>query len=275
MRTEHLMGNATSVKVKERVEENPSTVSLYFDLPDSYSAIQPGEFLMIWVPGVDEIPMSISFWQPPTAGVTVKRIGEATEALVGKIVGDWIGVRGPFGRPFHVEIGSESALVVGGGVGVPPLRFLLNELLSREIRTTVVVAAKTKDELILYDFLKQDRDLLRVEIATDDGSRGFKGFATELAEDLLLDNQYDTIYTCGPELMMAGLHKIAKRSGIKIQASLERFMKCGCGICGTCALDPTGELVCKDGPVFNGDELDRISEFGVYYRDATGVKKKY
>ena len=62
---------------------------------------------------------------------------------------------------------------------------------------------------------------------------------------------------------------------MKFQASLERFMKCGCGICGTCAIDPTGDLVCKEGPVFTGKELDIISEFGEYHRDATGIKKKF
>ncbi|MGY5853334.1 MAG: dihydroorotate dehydrogenase electron transfer subunit [Candidatus Thorarchaeota archaeon] len=273
MRTEHLMGNATSVKISKRVEENSSTVSLYFELPDSYSAISPGEFLMIWVPSVDEIPMSICSWSPPTIGVTVKSVGDATEALSEKKEGDWIGVRGPFGRPFYLD--SYNALVVGGGVGVPPLRFLVDTLLSIEVNTTLVVAAKTKDELILYDFLKRKNPNLTVEIATDDGSMGFKGFATELAENLLKNQEFDTIYTCGPELMMAGLHRLSTEYRVKFQASLERYMKCGCAICGTCAMDPTGDLVCKDGPVFTGKELDRISEFGEYHRDATGVKKKF
>jgi dihydroorotate dehydrogenase electron transfer subunit len=228
---------------------------------------------MIWIPGIDEIPMSICKWSPPSVGITVKVVGEATEALSKKVEGDWIGIRGPFGTSF--DLTSNNALLVGGGVGVPPMRFLAERLLSQGIETTLIIAAKTKDELILYDFLDRKESELTIEVATDDGSMGFKGFATELAKQLLENNEFDTIYTCGPELMMVGLYKIAKDQRISFQASLERYMKCGCGICGTCAMDPTGDLVCIEGPVFSGKQLDRISEFGEYHRDATGVKKKF
>ena len=273
MRIENLMGNPVSVKILKRVEENPTTVTLYFDVPALDSQALPGSFLMVWVPDVDEIPMSICHYNPPSIGITVKCVGEATETLSQRNVGDWIGIRGPFGRPFDLNAGH--ALVVGGGVGVPPLRFLTGTLLASGIKTTLVIAAKTTDELILYDFLNRKDSNLTVEIATDDGSKGFKGFATELAQTLLEADDFDMIYTCGPELMMADLHKIAKERRISFQASLERYMKCGCGMCGTCALDPTGDLVCIDGPVFSGKELDRISEFGEYHRDATGVKEKF
>ncbi len=273
MNIDRLMGNPASVKVFERVEENPTTVSLYFELPDSYSGITPGEFLMIWVPDVDEVPMSICSWSPPTVGITVKSVGVATEALVRTNVGDWIGVRGPFGRGFYLD--SYNALVVGGGVGVPPLRYLVDNLLSQKVKTKLIVAAKTKNELILYDFLDRNDPNLSVEIATDDGTLGFKGLATELASELLEFQEFDTVYTCGPELMMAGLYELARDHGVKFQASLERYMKCGCAICGTCALDPTGHLVCKDGPIFTGDDLEKISEFGRYHRDSTGVKKMF
>ena len=273
MRIENLIGNPVSVKVMKRIEENSTTVTLYFDVPTLDSKVLPGSFLMVWVPDVDEVPMSICQYDPPSIGITVKCVGEATEALSQRRVGDWIGIRGPFGRPFSLNAGH--ALVVGGGVGIPPLRFLTDMLLAGDIKTTLVTAAKTKDELILYDFLNRKDSNLTVEIATDDGSMGFKGFATELAQNLLETDDFDMIYTCGPELMMADLHKIAKKQRISFQASLERYMKCGCGICGTCALDPTGDLVCIDGPVFSGKELDRISEFGEYHRDAIGVKEKF
>ena len=82
------------------------------------------------------------------------------------------------------------------------------------------------------------------------------------------------MYTCGPEIMIAGLYDIAKKSKISFQASLERFMKCGCGICGTCAMDPSGQLVCRDGPVFTGKQLAGLTDFGKYHRDAVGMKKE-
>jgi dihydroorotate dehydrogenase electron transfer subunit len=83
------------------------------------------------------------------------------------------------------------------------------------------------------------------------------------------------MYTCGPELMMVGLYDLAKKRKIGFQASLERFMKCGCSICGTCAMDPTGQLVCADGPVFTGEQLAKLTDFGKYLRDAVGMKKMY
>jgi dihydroorotate dehydrogenase electron transfer subunit len=103
---------------------------------------------------------------------------------------------------------------------------------------------------------------------------GFKGFATKAVEKLVNASDFDTMYTCGPEIMMAGLHNIARKSKIQFQASLERFMKCGCGICGTCAMDPTGQLVCADGPVFTGEQLAKLTNFGKYHRDAVGMKKE-
>jgi dihydroorotate dehydrogenase electron transfer subunit len=104
---------------------------------------------------------------------------------------------------------------------------------------------------------------------------GYKGLATEIAEDLIKNTRSDTIYTCGPELMMVGLLKIAEKENLRFQASLERYMKCGCGICGTCALDPTGDLVCKEGPVFTAGDLLKIEEFGKYHRDSTGIKTDF
>jgi dihydroorotate dehydrogenase electron transfer subunit len=74
--------------------------------------------------------------------------------------------------------------------------------------------------------------------------------------------------------MMFGLYELANKHKIAFQVSLERFMKCGCGICGTCALDPTGDLVCLEGPVFNSDQLSNITEFGKYHRDSMGLKKQ-
>jgi len=83
------------------------------------------------------------------------------------------------------------------------------------------------------------------------------------------------VYTCGPELMMFGLYEQIRGLNVRFQASLERFMKCGCGICGTCAMDPTGTLVCVDGPVYTQTQISEITEFGKYYRDAMGLKKTF
>jgi dihydroorotate dehydrogenase electron transfer subunit len=274
MRMDRFMGDPTSVKVSEVVHETETVRTVVFETKTSGFSFKPGQFFMIWVPEVDEIPMSVSLWDPPRVGVTVLPIGEATGVLCSIEPKEWIGIRGPFGSSFALE--SRSALIVGGGVGIAPLRPLIYSFLKRETDVTVLIAAKTKRELIFFEeLLKLSDNRLKVQVATDDGSKGFKGLATEATKSILEKNEFDSLYTCGPELMMYGIYELVKDTKIVFQASLERFMKCGCGICGTCALDPTGSLVCVDGPIYSGDALSKITEFGQYHRDAMGVKKKF
>ncbi len=274
MTMENLMGNPRSVKVFEIVRETEDVSTVIFNIKDSDFNFKPGQFLMVWIPGVDEVPMSISLWEPPKVGITILPIGEATESLTSLQPKDWIGIRGPFGSSFTLE--SQKALVVGGGVGMAPLRPLVYALLKTEAKVTMLIAAKTKQELIFFkEFSQLPVETFTLRTSTDDGSEGFEGLATDAAKEILKENDFDTLYTCGPELMMHGLYGLAKDRKVLFQASLERFMKCGCGICGTCAMDPTGFLVCIDGPVFTGNYLSKISEFGKYHRDAVGGKKEF
>ncbi|MFW9961259.1 MAG: dihydroorotate dehydrogenase electron transfer subunit [Candidatus Thorarchaeota archaeon] len=274
MSMEKLMGNPQSVYVIDVIHETEHARTIIIDVKKHLRKFAPGQFLMVWIPGVDEIPMSISLWDPPRVGITVLPIGEGTEALVSLQRRNRIGIRGPFGSSFSLK--SKKALVVGGGVGVAPLKPLVYDLLKSETEVTMLIAAKTKRELIFFDEfsrLLDEKFVLRT--STEDGSEGFMGLATEAAKEILQENQFDTLYTCGPELMMYGLYDLVKGKRMSFQASLERFMKCGCGICGTCALDPTGSLVCVDGPVYSKKELSKIIEFGKYHRDAVGKKKKF
>jgi len=273
MDVENLMGSPSSIQITEVIKENNSTTSLRFELPTAIKHIEAGQFVMVWVPGVDEIPMSISYWKAPEAEITVKSIGEATNNLCKLKKEDWIGIRGPFGKSFSSD--SDSALLVGGGIGIAPIRPLVYDLLEKSTEVTLLIAAKTKEELVMYDF-KESLELgFSLKLATDDGSVGYKGFATEAVQDIIRENTFDRMYTCGPELMMAGLHKIAQENEISFEASLERYMKCGCGLCGTCGMDPNGELVCIDGPVFSGEQLAKMNDFGHSYRDSTGRRVQY
>jgi dihydroorotate dehydrogenase electron transfer subunit len=267
---EKLMGSPSSVQILEVTKENSSTTSLRFELPTTIERIEAGQFVMVWIPGVDEIPMSVSYWKAPEAEITVKSIGEATESLCKLKKGDWIGIRGPFGKGFSSD--SKSALLVGGGIGIAPLRPLVYDLLEKSVKVTLLIAAKTKEELVPYDFKDSPEVGFSLKFATDDGSAGYKGFATEAVHDIIKENAFDRMYTCGPELMMKELHTIAKENEIAFEASLERYMKCGCGLCGTCGMDPNGELVCIDGPVFSGDQLTKMDDFGKSYRDSTGKR---
>ena len=112
---------------------------------------------------------------------------------------------------------------------------------------------------------------MEVSIATEDGSAGEKGLVTELSKQLLGEGRFDLILTCGPERMMREVVRQGLEHGVRVQASLERYMKCGFGVCGSCVLDPLGLRVCVDGPVFDGALLMK-TEFGELKRDASGAR---
>ncbi|MFX1483099.1 MAG: dihydroorotate dehydrogenase electron transfer subunit [Promethearchaeota archaeon] len=269
-----LVGNQTSVQVLKIVKDSETARTIQFKVPTQDFEMLPGQFLMVWIPGVDEIPMSVSLWDPPSVGITVLPIGEATETLVSLHEGDWLGIRGPFGSSFTLD--SKNALIVGGGIGMAPLKPLVYGLLEKRANVTLLIAAKTERELVfLAEFSRLSDGCFTLRTSTDDGSLGYRGFATEAVKESLDVKNYDTLYACGPELMMFGLYEQVRDLKIRFQASLERFMKCGCGICGTCAMDPNGTLVCVDGPIYSKEHLSEITEFGKYYRDSMGLKKEF
>jgi len=252
---EQLPGPVTIARVKA---ETPSIRTFVFE--ESFPHI-PGQFVMVWVPGVDEIPMALS----SENCITVQKAGDATSALFALAAGARLGIRGPFGNGFHK---GEKMLAIAGGVGAAPLLSLART----DSVMTLLLGARNESELLFVDLLDECTDVL---IATDDGSLGQKGFVTALMDDLNL-GAYDRVAVCGPEVMMRAVLSKVDEKGIahKTEFSLHRYMKCGVGVCGSCCVDPSGLRVCRDGPVFSGDKLLR-SEFGSYMRDASGRKKKY
>lgn len=239
--------------------ENPLVKTLSFK-DEICRLAEPGQFVMVWVPGVDEIPLSISFIRPEgSSSVTVANVGEATKALTGLGVGDLVGVRGPFGSGFKVTGGK--ALIIGGGTGMAPLMMLITKLVKERVETTVIEGAENSGKLIFLDELK---DLskncgVKVFFITEDGSYGVKGLATDLAENLLHREKFDVIYTCGPEKMIRKVYEIAREHSIDLQASLERYMRCAVGICGSCTIGKY--RVCVDGPVFDMAKLREVEKY--------------
>ena len=231
---------------------------------------KPGQFLMFWIPGVDEIPLSIlDANEDGAVSVAVKKVGEATQALHSKKVGEIVGLRGPFGNSFTLKEGK--ILMVGGGTGTAPLLFLAKKLTSKTIKLVFVIGAKTKKELLFIDKLEEicgKRDLVAT---TEDGSYGIKCLATTPLESLLAKERFDVIYTCGPEQMMRKVLDLAEKHGITLEASLERLMRCAIGLCGSCVVGKY--RVCRDGPVFTASQLKEAkSEFGVSKRDFSGKR---
>jgi len=229
------------------------------------SAVLPGQFFMIWIPGVDEIPMSVSYITRDVKGITFRNIGEATRALARLKPGDRIGIRGPYGNGFRIT--GKHLLFVGGGTGIAMLAPVVEQAQKRKLNLTVILGVKTKKELFFENRLR--RSGATVLVSTDDGSKGYKGYASELAKDILEKEHINAVYTCGPEPMMKSLLSHCKT--IPFQASLERYMKCSIGLCGQCCIGK-GLRVCVDGPIFDGKTLRHCEDFGTFKRDASGRK---
>lgn len=228
-------------------------------------AMSPGQFFMVWIPGVDEIPMSVSKITQSVKGITFRCIGDATQALYQLKKGDKIGIRGPYGNGF--TLAGKRLLFVGGGTGIATIAPLVEQATKKKLKAIVILGVRTKDQLFYEGRFR--RAGATVLVSTDDGSKGYKGFASHLAKDIIQKERIDAVYTCGPEQMMKSLLSFSKT--ISFQASLERYMKCALGICGQCCVGK-GLRVCIDGPVFNGPTLKKMKDFGVYRRDAAGRK---
>lgn len=247
------------LEIKSIVKENWKTKTFFF-----YKKLEakPGQFVMVWIPRMDEKPFAVAFTDP--FGITVTKVGEFSSKLHQMYEGQKIGIRGPYGNGF--ELKGKKICLVSGGYGVIPLSFLAEKASVKECDVTAIVGAKTKYDLFFLERLKKSKLI----ITTDDGSDGIKGFATDALKEQLKKETYDCIYTCGPEIMMKKVFEICESHRIECQASLERYMKCGFGVCGQCCIDD--QMVCKDGPVFNSEQLRKLTEFGVFERDKTGSK---
>ena len=251
--------------------ESPTVKTLTFE-DNQCAKARPGQFLMLWVPGVDEIPLSVlDAEENGLVSVAVKEVGEATTVLHDKKVGEVVGVRGPFGNGFTLK--GDRVLMVSGGTGTAPILFLAKELAIRATRLISVVGAKTRGELLLVNNMRRilDKKKMRVIATTEDGSYGVKGFATTPLQSFLANEKFDMIYTCGPELMMRKVFDLAEKFGVALEASLERLMRCAIGLCGSCVIGKY--RVCRDGPVFTVSQLREVkTEFGILKRDFDGRK---
>lgn len=255
------MGLPRIVRIKEIRKETRTTRTFVLDA--EAAGAEPGQFVMLWLPDVDEKPISIA--RPVPLTLTIARVGPFSTALHQREANDRVGWRGPYGNGFALHE-DRSALIVAGGYGAAPLYFLAMRAVEHGVPTTVVLGAYTSlDLLYVEQFRKLDVELV---LSTDDGTFGHKGYVTDAIVQSEICHPRSAIYACGPEPMLVALHRLCQKRGIPGQFSVERYMKCGFGICGQCALD--GLLVCQDGPVFNVEQLEGLHDFGQAQRSATG-----
>jgi len=262
------------VQIAKVRDETPTIKSFTFH--DKLAAkASPGQFVMIWIPTVDEVPMSLSSINPheSSASITVEKVGEATGKLHQMKAGNLVGIRGPFGKGYSLTR-ARNVMIVGGGTGMASLAPFTEQMVEKKgCKVTFLLGAKTSSELLFLDRMK---NLLasakgRMVATTQDGSYGTKGLVTKSAEQLLAKETFDMIYSCGPERMMQKMFFLAEQLHVPFQASLERFMRCAIGLCGTCIIGKY--RVCKDGPVFLGEQLREVKEeFGYFRRGLDGRK---
>ena len=227
----------------------------------------PGQFSMLYVYGVGELPISISGdpHEPGRLIYTVRSVGRATNALVNRLPGDTVRVRGPFGKPWPVEAGrGKDVIVVAGGIGLAPLRPAIYHLLRRRddyVRVVLLYGARSPKDLLYRKQVAEWGRLPDLQVLTtvDYGGaswRGHVGVVTTLFRHLRMHSAQTVAFTCGPEIMMRYVVRELLARGLTdadIYLSMERNMKCAVGSCGHCQLGPY--FVCKDGPIFSYQQM--------------------
>ena len=252
------------------IRENPSMVTLVFDCDFQ---VQPGQFVNLWIPRIDEKPFSVAWADGRELNLTIADVGPFSHQAVGLKVGDKAGLRGPYGKGF-TWTSSQNIAMVGGGFGSAPLYFTAVAALKDNCHVDMIIGARSKNLLIYTDRFKGLKGST-LHVSTDDGSEGHKGTTVEILKTLVEKQKFDLILTCGPEKMMKAVCDIARSKEIPTLVSLERYMKCGFGLCGNCVVDPTGDRTCQKGPVVPLEYVDLVEEFGEYHRDALGKKKPW
>lgn len=231
-------GHPRAIRVMRILRENPRVNTLILD---ARIEAQPGQFVMVWLPGYEEKPFSLAEADPVT--LTVARVGPFSTALHALQPGDRLWIRGPLGHGFTIE--GQRILLVGGGYGVAPLAFLARQAIAQGIQVTALTAARRAEDVLYVDRFRALG--ASVVVATEDGSAGEPGRAPEVAARVLRSGSYDALYGCGPEGMLEGLRVLAAEFGIPAQLSYEAYMRCGIGLCGSCERE--GVVLCLEGPV--------------------------
>ena len=250
------MKKISAAVIKENIHIAPDIYRMELTLPEDINAL-PGQFVNVYLDdGAHLLPRPISICRAEGKSLTLvyRAVGVGTKIMSGLTEGDTLRVSDPLGNGFALPE-SGTVLLVGGGVGVPPM--LGTAIAAKAKGLNVIAAHGYRSELFLKEEFEQVGRLL---IATDDGSAGYHGTVVDLLRnsDIPADT---TVLSCGPKPMLKALVGYCEEKGLPVQVSLEERMGCGFGACVgcVCKLNQNGEIVqkrvCKDGPVFNGSEV--------------------
>jgi len=257
--------------------EAEGVVTLWVDVPRSMAiSYSPGQYYMCWNPydaeggmkrrdynsekpySVGDIKVDID---RAKMGFTVKDLGRQSGELTRMARGDWLALRGPFGTTFPTPAAGDRLLLVSGGIGSTPMHMAAKDARNRlgdEIEIIAVMGFKNAAEAHFIERMELVCDQLH--ITTDDGSMGTAGFPTAILPELLAEATATRLYTCGPELMMKAVLKMAVKAGVDSYAAMERYLPCSMAFCGLCMVGD--KLTCVEGPVMEGEWLLAQDDFG-------------
>lgn len=244
----------TMVKILDVIDEAVGYKTFLFEYP---VICNPGQFFMIWLPRVNEKPFTIAYNHNGIVGITVQLKGDFTKKLFNLKRGDFFGVRGAYGNGYEIDR-NKKACVITGGSGTATVLPLIEALEAPQI----IIGSRSKEQLLYVDRFS------KAIYTTDDGSYGYHGTVVQAFQELLKKKKIDVVYTCGPEKMMNFIIQVCIENKIECQFALERYMKCGIGICGNCTCGK--KRVCVEGPVFRLKDLPELTEFNRTYRTKLG-----
>ena len=246
------------IRLKEQIA--PAVFLMKIEAAEIARKRKAGQFLILRIDEQGErFPLTIADSDPEGGTVTIvfQSVGKSTQQLAGLGEGDTIrDVVGPLGKPTHVE-NFGRVVCIGGGVGIAPLYPIVCAMKEGGNHVTSIIAARTRELLIMEDMIRDRSDEL--QIATDDGSYGFKGFPTQLLQQAIdAGNRIDLVVVIGPVPLMKFICDVTRGPGIPTVVSLNPIMVDGTGMCGGCRVLVGGEtrFVCVDGPEFDGHLVD-------------------
>jgi dihydroorotate dehydrogenase electron transfer subunit len=257
-----VMKKAYVCQIIEKEVLSKEVFKLTFSKPPEMKAIKPGQFFNLAVSDngfpLLRRPISVSLVSDHTFELTIKILGQGTKLLFDKQVGDKIDLMGPLGNGFFLENIREESIIVGGGIGISPMKELTRVLkVEHDFEPPVILGFREK----AFDLDSFSEYSSKIEVATESGNEGIKGFVTPLLENHLKLGNTKMVYVCGPHAMLKAVNEVCKKYHVESQLLMEERMACGIGAClvCTCAIKEQNTIenkrVCKDGPVFYGSEV--------------------